>query len=388
MSDDLSVDAVETQIRRLIDNGSTAEDHRASTRVALVEGASVAVYGGGSFARSLVRELITRGVVVRCVLDERANELREIEGIPVFPPGSEPIPFDDRQVIPVLIAVFNRDASLRSIADSLRIAGYTQILAAPALYELLAGSLGERFWLARRDFYKDRLEQIVSVAKRWSDEKSREVYLSLLRFRLGQISAEPIPAASIQYFPTDVPGWTGMTSFVDCGAYNGDTMAAAAASGVELTDVYAFEPDPANFAQLTRFARQFQVASAARITLWPCAVGDRFGFVRFVAESGEGSRLSSTGGAVVPVVPLDDVLLGADITHVKMDIEGAETRALCGASDTIRRCRPGLAICVYHRPADLWEIPLLVASLGVDYALHLRSHGCSGFETVLYAVPA
>ena len=202
------------------------------------------------------------------------------------------------------------------------------------------------------------------------------------------MSSESVPTASAQYFPTDVPGWTGITSLVDCGAYNGDTLAAAAASGTQLADVYAFEPDPDNFAQLTTFARQFRVRSATRITLWPCAVGEHFGSARFLAGSGEASCVSSTGGTVVPVVALDDVLLGADVTHVKMDIEGAETSALCGASDTIRRCRPSLAICVYHRPADLWEIPLLITGLGVDYALYLRSHGCSGFDTVLYAVPA
>ena len=43
-----------------------------------------------------------------------------------------------------------------------------------------------------------------------------------------------------------------------------------------------------------------------------------------------------------------------------MDIEGAEYEALLGARGTISKYRPGLAISLYHRPADLWQIPLLI----------------------------
>ena len=86
-------------------------------------------------------------------------------------------------------------------------------------------------------------------------------------------------------------------------------------------------------------------------------------------------------------VALDDVLPSAAVTDLKMDIEGAELDALHGAERTIRRTRPRLAICVYHRAEHLWEIPLFVRDLGLGYDFYLRSHGRYGFDVVMYAVP-
>jgi hypothetical protein len=68
-----------------------------------------------------------------------------------------------------------------------------------------------------------------------------------------------------------------------------------------------------------------------------------------------------------------------------MDIEGSEMNALRGAENIIIQHRPKLAICVYHKPADLWEIPLYLKELVSDYKLHLRHHSDFLNETVCYA---
>ena len=70
-----------------------------------------------------------------------------------------------------------------------------------------------------------------------------------------------------------------------------------------------------------------------------------------------------------------------------MDIEGAEMDALKGAEQTSREQRPGLAICVYHRPEDLWNIPLYLHEICPDYRFYLRHHAsCYVAETVCYGV--
>jgi hypothetical protein len=72
---------------------------------------------------------------------------------------------------------------------------------------------------------------------------------------------------------------------------------------------------------------------------------------------------------------------------VKLDIEGAEHSALEGMKQTLRRSRPRLALAIYHKPNDLWELPLYVHELLPDSKLYVRQHGFSGFDTVLYALP-
>ena len=68
-----------------------------------------------------------------------------------------------------------------------------------------------------------------------------------------------------------------------------------------------------------------------------------------------------------------------------MDIEGSEQDALLGAAGIIRRDRPRLAICIYHKPEDLYEIPFLIKELVPEYRLYIRHHSDTYAETVLYA---
>ncbi|MFH1618985.1 MAG: FkbM family methyltransferase [bacterium] len=69
-----------------------------------------------------------------------------------------------------------------------------------------------------------------------------------------------------------------------------------------------------------------------------------------------------------------------------MDIEGAELDALKGAAETIKKNRPKLAICIYHKPSDLFEIPLFIKSLVPEYRFYLRQHQPISCDLVLYAV--
>jgi hypothetical protein len=71
-----------------------------------------------------------------------------------------------------------------------------------------------------------------------------------------------------------------------------------------------------------------------------------------------------------------------------MDIEGAEALALIGAKKIIKKCRPILAISYYHKPDDIWEIPLLLEKQCENYKFYLRQHLYNSFESVLYAIPS
>ena len=90
---------------------------------------------------------------------------------------------------------------------------------------------------------------------------------------------------------------------------------------------------------------------------------------------------------IVDVAPLDEILDGIHPTYMKFDVEGAEHDALVGGAQTIREAMPVMAICLYHRPEDLWDLPLLVRSIAPGYRFFVRRHSDERWETVLYAVP-
>lgn len=56
-----------------------------------------------------------------------------------------------------------------------------------------------------------------------------------------------------------------------------------------------------------------------------------------------------------------------------------------GAEESIRKHRPDLAISVYHRLRDFWEIPAWINQLDLSYAFYLGHFTVHMEETVLFA---
>jgi FkbM family methyltransferase len=189
-----------------------------------------------------------------------------------------------------------------------------------------------------------------------------------------------------QYFPDFIKPDPN-ECFVDCGAYDGDSIASFLKwNSGQFRKVIAFEADPICFKKLRAFASGLKEISG-RIECHAAAVASSRGTVRFNATGQAGASISAEGGIEVKSVALDEVLQVEQPTFIKMDIEGAEMDALRGARATIRRCQPILAVCVYHNQGDLWRLPLLMRELLPEAHLFLRSYCLDGLDTVCYAVP-
>jgi len=105
-------------------------------------------------------------------------------------------------------------------------------------------------------------------------------------------------------------------------------------------------------------------------------------------KMGGASHIDSSGEEIIEVISLDEYLKDEKepVTFIKMDIEGAELNALKGAEQTIKKYKPKLAISIYHKPEDVWEIPNLLLEFVPDYKFYIRHYSLSCFETVLYAL--
>lgn len=170
--------------------------------------------------------------------------------------------------------------------------------------------------------------------------------------------------------------------FVDAGALDGTTTKFFL-EHYPGGHAYVFEPNPQQFAITQAALREYPEAE-----LFPYGAHDQNTTLYFdPAEGDEGSaRVSEAGSIAVEVRRLDDLLGDRKVTFIKMDIEGSELAALQGAERIIREQRPKLAICVYHKPEDMWEIPGLLLQYHPDYTLYLRHYSISETETVLYAI--
>lgn len=140
--------------------------------------------------------------------------------------------------------------------------------------------------------------------------------------------------------------------------------------------VIAIEPGPENVAA---FHRNFESEiTSGRVVLVPKGVWDQVGEMDL--------RVSPTNSAAdsfvmnppdskvigkVPVTTIDNLvseLYLEKVDFIKMDIEGAEPKALDGAKRTLARFRPRLSVAVYHADDHPKTIPAQILAARSDYS--------------------
>lgn len=177
---------------------------------------------------------------------------------------------------------------------------------------------------------------------------------------------------------------------IDGGAFDAMSTLALLTHHNTNLDIHCFEPEPQNIIQCERAI--FKHDKNRCITLIPKGLWSEkntFSFTSSDKTNAAGSRIGDQGDIKIDVTDIDSYCNKYSLSPrlIKMDIEGAEYQALIGASDTIKKCAPYLAICLYHDFDDLWRIPRLIDSLVPDYHMHIGHHSETWYETVLYCIP-
>jgi len=224
----------------------------------------------------------------------------------------------------------------------------------------------------------------------WADEFSRQEYVAQIRFRYTlDCDLPPYLPADQTYFPLELLNLKPDEVFVDCGAFDGDSIAAFLKRTCGwFGGAVAIEGDPENAKRLRQLVEKVPAAVGAKIEVVQAAVGSANGTICFHSTGSVASNyLDGQGSIEVHCRKLDDIPGARGVTYIKMDIEGAEPQALAGAQQIIQRDAPVLAICLYHRQTDLWEIPLQVSAMTDRYKYFLRRYSDDCWEQVLYAVP-
>jgi FkbM family methyltransferase len=223
----------------------------------------------------------------------------------------------------------------------------------------------------------------------WADDASRREFVAQVRYRLtfGEGLPQCLPPSET-YFPEDLVTRSPDEVFVDCGAYDGDSVREFLhRRGDTFGEIIALEPDPKNIARLHSSLSHYPESVRKRVEAIPVAAGSRSGRARFDAIGTVGSSVGSDGGIEVDIATLDQTLEGRRSSYIKMDIEGSEPEAIAGATRILQTDEPVLAVCLYHRQEDLWNIPLQIRAANPRYKLFLRRYSDDCWEEVVYAIP-
>jgi FkbM family methyltransferase len=371
----------ETEISR---RESTAFDRAAGPFVD-----RIVLFGAGSFGRRTLAKMRSIDLQPLAFADNNPG-LRgtSIDGVPVYS-SSEAAKLFGRNAV-FLVTIWNGRAKDRMSERirQLKELGCERVFPAGLLFWKFPDAFLPYYPL---DLPHKALQCALDIKRGFdlfTEDASRQEYLAQVAFRLFlDYDALKPPDNLENYFPQDLIELNNSEVLVDCGAFDGDTIAYfLQRQGNSFDSIIAFEPDPLNWEKLMQRKKNLPDPVRLKIQTFPQALGARAEIVHF---SPTGTDLSKVGEGPVSVecVTLNEALRNTNPTLIKFDIEGAELSALSGADEVISESRPVLAVSAYHEQNHLWKVPLKLAEICKDYEFFLRPQGTEGWDLVCYALP-
>lgn len=358
------------------------EHRRREPPVRLEDEGRIALYGAGYGGMMFLELLRRRGLEPECFLDASPQKQgRTVMGVPVRPPERTTV-----EGATVIVCLLEMGETFQKIKT--RMAG----LGCRAVYHLYELREDRTLFEAQpliispdRELIFAHREPLYRVFGMLEDELSKRTLVSILRFLWSDLY-EPIPSLPMedQYFADDVYSLRGREVFADCGAHVGEILRQFLRRCQGRFEGYwAFEPGGQNIRKLEE---NCPPEYREKLVLCHTALGDKPETVRVRDYNGSNGVIREDGEEEAPCATLDSFGEKLHPTILKIDVEGWESRLLSGAETVIRRDKPVIAVAVYHRERDFWEIPLRLKELAPEYRFYLRSY-LNVAETVLYAVP-
>lgn len=336
---------------------------------------NIYIYGSGELGIFVKKFSEAQNIHIRGFIDK--NDKKEIaDGMPVF--SLTNFSKDDTLVVE---GIYNPSNIDRSIFDDCAVISTKD-------YLMLAsnGTFRNFCSLANPSIFESEKANLDGLISIFHDDKSKEQLKNLIKYQLGLIdtsySHEKLDRL---YFDPEIMDVSTETIFMDCGAYDGDTILKARDFyQSNLKAVVAFEPS-SSFVNST--IQEFCDGNNIVLHYYACGLDRISHFQKFSALGLVSDSLSVQSKYNFWFSRIDDIELPVKPNFVKFDIEGSELNALEGGLDFFNTCRPTIAISLYHRPLDFYNIPMFLSSRLDNYKYIFRQYADNCWETVLYAVP-
>ena len=224
------------------------------------------------------------------------------------------------------------------------------------------------------EFYIRNKARLENVYSRLADDASRGCFKALVNYKLsGRLDY----LRSCEVTPDEADYLLGPfkenSSFIDLGAYRGDTLLRFTKMFPSFSSATAVEPERHSFKKLTECAGSLSIP----VTCVNALISDVCGTAMLTGSRGRGTRTAKTNtGHEIDKVTVDSFADGKSAGFIKFDVEGSELLAIEGAKNTIQDQRPQMKIACYHKSADLFEIPEKVFRINDNYKLYMRHTPC------------
>ncbi len=329
----------------------------------LEPGGTNIVYGTGNGADKILDEFERRGIAVSGIFaSDGFVRNRTFRGFPVMS-------YDDiiKEFGDDITVVVTFGSSLPDVISRVRELSHRHELVIPDV-PLYGGDIFDL------GYVKDHLDELTGIYGLLADRESKDLYTDMILYRLTGKMEYLERCSDIRSSYREFFGGKDIRAAVDGGAFRGDTAEDLAASLKSLEKVYAFEPDERNYRKLCE-----REIPGVTVVPFRCALSDVSGKgvinasgSRGAGEEGRNRRSKKTD---VEYIRLDDAVKDK-VGLIKLDVEGMEMKALTGAGGIISEHSPDLAVSLYHRTNDVFEIPYHIHDRYGKYRFYLRRPEC------------
>lgn len=260
------------------------------------------------------------------------------------------------------------------------------------------------YLLKKYQFIPSKISEILNFL---DSEKDKQLYKDLIEARITgntdklkefvqkEHNITPDRKRTIKHY-TSYINYDAIEVVLEGGMFNGLNTIVFKKLFKNLKKIYAFE---LIYDKVKNKSIAHIIDSLKELEIIPLALWDRkekLVFTENVAapySSGINPPLNKNGSEqnfTVDAISIDEYVSENNIEKVdfiKMDIEGAEMKALKGAEQTLIKFRPQLAISIYHSNNDMQDIPIYLHNILKNYIFKIGQYSPDNDETILYAIP-
>lgn len=233
-----------------------------------------------------------------------------------------------------------------------------------------------------RKFLEENEKNLNNAYSLLADEKSKEVFKNYVNFQFsGNLKYLFSMESNISDAFNDYLQLSENESFIDIGAYRGDTVEQFLKfTNGKHKNILAIEPDRKTYKKLVANCENLKNFEALN-----GAVTDIDGVVEFSSVAGRQSTIGN--GVEIPAFTLNKLSEKFVPTYIKIDAEGAELDILNGGKKIISEFKPKMKIATYHKNRDIFEIPILLNKLNKNYKIYMCHHPyIPAWDTDFYCV--
>lgn len=232
-----------------------------------------------------------------------------------------------------------------------------------------------------KEFLKRNLSSIEKAYSLLCDEQSKKAFKSIIRFQITGDLNYCFDCESPKDEAFSILCLSENESFLDLGAYRGDTVEEFLNHTKSYEKIMAVEPDKRTFKKLRATCENIENCTLLNNAIW----SDNC-ILNFDGNKGRGSA-AQAGKEEIAAICVDHIFKEyGRFTYLNIDIEGMESEMLSGATISLKN-KPKICMAAYHRSEDIFGLINKINSINPEYKIYLRHHPHISFwDTNIYCI--